>query len=168
MDMPPNFITYDQQLSPGMAIVAVWPNYTLLPQPSKLDAVAAQFGDPFQLSYWDQQHEGIKLTKEVEAIDVYRAFAKSAAGNAPLIISMPSGFETVIDAESAKKEFHEAVAEGQAALQSGAIYGAKFPAMGASWLSYLPYVALGAGLLFVGYHAVKYLGNRKPSTSKRR
>ena len=157
----PGMITYDQQLAPGMAIVAVWPNYTLLPLQSKLDAVAAKYGDPFQLSYWGAQHVGIELTKEVVALEVYQAFAKVAAGNAPVLIAMPADSDTAVGAEVKKKQLEEAAAIGLEAMQDGTIAGAKLPATGASWLNYVPYILLGAGVLFVGYKAFGFFSARK-------
>lgn len=157
----PRYIPLDQQLAPGMAILVVWPGYTLVPLQSKLDATAAKFGNPFQLSYWDAQHVGIELTKDVLAYDIYQAFAKIAAGNSPVLMSMPPESDTVVGVEVKKKELEEAVAIGLKALEEGTIAGAKLPATGASWLNYVPYILLGAGVLFVGYKAFGYFSKRK-------
>lgn len=154
-------VTYDQQLVPGMAIVAVWPDYTLLPLQSKLDSVASRFGNPFQLSYWGAQHEGIDLTKDVVALEIYQAFAKAAAGNAPLLISLPADSDTAVGAEVKKKALEDAVQLGLRALEDGTIAGAKLPATGASWLNYVPYILVGAGVLFVGYKAYGFFSKRK-------
>lgn len=157
----PRLITHDQQLSPGMAVLVAWPNYTLVPLQSKLDATAAKFGNPFQLSYWDAQHVGIELTKDVIAKDVYLAFAKVAAGNSPVITSMPPDSDTVVNAEVNKKRLEDAMQIGLKALEEGTIAGAKLPATGATWMTYVPYILLGAGVLFVGYKAYGYFSKRK-------
>lgn len=157
----PRLVTHDQLLSPGMAIIVAWPNYTLVPLQSKLDATAQKFGNPFQLTYWDAQHVGIELTKEVLARDVYLAFAKIASGNSPVITSVPPDSDTIVNAEVNKKRLEDAVALGLKALEEGTIAGAKLPATGASWMNYIPYVLVGAGVLFVGYKAYRYFSKRK-------
>jgi hypothetical protein len=133
----------------------------MLPLHSKLDSVALRFGNPFQLSYWDVQHEGIELTKDVVALEIYQAFAKAAAGNSPVLISMPAGSDTAVSTEVKKKELEDAVQLGLKAIENGTIAGAQLPATGTTWLNYVPYILLGAGVLFVGYKAFGFFSARK-------
>lgn len=160
-------VTYDAPLTAGMNIVVVWPNYTMLPGQDTLNGVASRYGDPFQLSYWEAQHVGIAMKKDVAAMDVYADFRKAAAGNAPLLLSLPPDFDSVVSAEVKKSQFQAALSEGVAAIQSGAIYGARFPATGTSWTERLLYVGLGVGALYLLYKGYQWFSGRRPARGRR-
>lgn len=164
----PGFVKFDAELVPGVAIIAVWPSTTVLPLDSYLMEIASQFGDPFKLSYWGEQHVGITLTQAVVAYDIYKAFY-DATKNAPIIIAMDSSWltETAITAETKKVEFARAFSEGLKALENGSIAGVGFPALGASWTKYLLYGAAGIGILYVGYRVFDYMRTHKVSRRSR-
>lgn len=154
----PGVIAYGTIVPQGTGVLAVWPTGTTLPGDDVLQGAVAQFGDPFKLTYWSQEHVGVRLSADTAATAIGVALAEKTAGNAPLLLSMPPDTEAAVEIEiggEIVKENIETALRDFRTLTTGPLSpggGSAIP-----WL--IGGAILGLGLVAVG--AVVYLTRKK-------
>lgn len=151
-------IEFNTVIAKGTNIVAVWPTTTPLPSQSALNAAAAEFGEPFVLSYLSYGHAGVTIAEDVNSLDVYQAFADATGGNTPLIVALSPDYETIVSIEQKAAYFKGQVKK----LSSGAIDLVTPPLLPDSGVvRTLIYVAAGVVILGGAIYVYKRFFSRK-------
>jgi hypothetical protein len=85
-----------EPIADGTSVLCVWPTGTPLPSSDTLKTAVSPFGIPFELSYLDREHVGVKIQDQApdSAIPLSTrlggALMGATAGHAPIMLAVPS------------------------------------------------------------------------------